>query len=546
MVAPVYLWEGPGGFSSVASSPRVSQAGTYAVTLTDLQGCMLSDSISVMGEEDFPVNRLTTLAYGCDPSTLILDFMLEDDLPLDSVRWTGPGGFSSAEDRPDFTEPGTYELTLHATNGCTSSSQVEVMIDVTDPLIIDITPQECGDGTITACWVPLPALSEGISYAWLDETGTQVSTDSCFTTTLAGDYTLVATLDNGCRGEMSMALAPVDATLIAATTMLGCDVDSIVLSKVLADPGADNNYQWTLNGDPLAETSAVLTVTEPGLYVLTATSAASGCTAMDSLLISMQTTDLNGQDLTITQGDCEEGAQITLADIATLSAVVLDGEMFLPSERYLLEAGPHMLTLVDNAGCTLDTSFIIDPIPAISVDIGPDLSDQMGTMLTLGAQTVAEVVSYVWEGEGLSCTDCGMPQLTLDADQVIVLTIVDAEGCVATDTLQVVVLRDEEGEQEVDSPYYFPSHFMPGLEGQEAFVLGLDAAAVLSYEVRIYDRWGSLVAEVSGMADSPTVSLWDGRVDNGPAEQGVYVYMAEFLYSNRGPEIAAGTITLIR
>ena len=98
-----------------------------------------------------------------------------------------------------------------------------------------------------------------------------------------------------------------------------------------------------------------------------------------------------------------------------------------------------------------------------------------------------------------------------------------------------------------EESFYIPNVFYPGSGGNEVWILGLDTTQVQSFVIRVYDRWGNLVAEsAESSPTTSTIDIWDGTKDGKPLNSGVYVYMAEFLYSNNIEAVVSGTITLLR
>ena len=65
---------------------------------------------------------------------------------------------------------------------------------------------------------------------------------------------------------------------------------------------------------------------------------------------------------------------------------------------------------------------------------------------------------------------------------------------------------------------------------------------LVSYELRIFDRWGREVALLNGLADR-----WDGRNRNGKAvPEGVYVFRVKANLNDGSVVDRGGTITVFR
>ena len=135
----IYLWTGPNGFSSNQQNIQIdgagiTDAGNYSV-IVSANGC-LSDSNSTT----VVVNSLPSLPSNISSNSPVCEGL---DLELNSApvsdviyRWTGPNGFSSAEQNPvlegvkEADHQGFYSLTItDTTSGC-SSIPDEILVDI--------------------------------------------------------------------------------------------------------------------------------------------------------------------------------------------------------------------------------------------------------------------------------------------------------------------------------------------------------------------------------------------------------------------------------
>jgi len=90
-------------------------------------------------------------------------------------------------------------------------------------------------------------------------------------------------------------------------------------------------------------------------------------------------------------------------------------------------------------------------------------------------------------------------------------------------------------------PFYAPNVFKPDGAPDNAYFRIFCSEAVELRELKIYDRWGSLVFDSAGRADP----VWDGQVKGQRAAPGVYVWRA--LLRRLGEETwQEGSVTLVR
>lgn len=87
---------------------------------------------------------------------------------------------------------------------------------------------------------------------------------------------------------------------------------------------------------------------------------------------------------------------------------------------------------INKAGCA-DTSLQkikINPAPAVSA--GPDITVCQNSFYQLSA---SGAIKYLWQGVGLSCTNCASPNTKVDSVATYIVTGSDAIGCKASDTI---------------------------------------------------------------------------------------------------------------
>ncbi|MEO8087960.1 MAG: gliding motility-associated C-terminal domain-containing protein [Bacteroidota bacterium] len=85
---------------------------------------------------------------------------------------------------------------------------------------------------------------------------------------------------------------------------------------------------------------------------------------------------------------------------------------------------------------------------------------------------------------------------------------------------------------------FIPSAFTPNEDGiNDSF--GVKGEGIQNFKMLIYNRWGEVVYS----STNPT-EHWDGKFNNQPVENGVYVY--EVFAKGYGKHPKAGSVTLLR
>lgn len=168
------------------------------------------------------------------------------------------------------------------------------------------------------------------------------------------------------------------------------------------------------------------------------------------------------------------------------------------------------------------------------VEAGPDLLlTKIGESATV--QASGYIPSSAWTlwtpADDLSCTGCLQPDFTAGLGGVYTIVIDNGPGCIASDSLQILVVRDD---------IVLPNAFTPNGDNlNDVFQPFLFPNETL-VNIKIYNRWGEKVH------DSPT--SWDGYFEGERALPGVYTYFMEIRQRGLGFEKRIhknGTLTLI-
>ncbi|MDX1908122.1 MAG: PKD domain-containing protein [Bacteroidia bacterium] len=123
--ASAYQWS----TGSQASSITVSSGGTYIVTVSDLGGCQLRDTVVVTMKPDFVANFTTTPAVLYSP----VQFTNQSNAPTTSWNWTFGDGTSSTLQNPVHTYQalGAFTVCMTASDGiCTNTICRELVVNI--------------------------------------------------------------------------------------------------------------------------------------------------------------------------------------------------------------------------------------------------------------------------------------------------------------------------------------------------------------------------------------------------------------------------------
>jgi len=131
-----------------------------------------------------------------------------------------------------------------------------------------------------------------VSYTWTVPAGvTNPGNVASFTVSVAGDYTVVVTAQNGCTASATTKVTgstdkPTVTVSVANQGQLTCEKPTLVIKAAGTPQGV--TYLWSGPGGITATTDSI-TATAPGIYKVVVTNPANGCTARDSVTITQST-----------------------------------------------------------------------------------------------------------------------------------------------------------------------------------------------------------------------------------------------------------------
>ncbi len=262
--------------------------GTYTVTATDQNGCVLTQDVFI--DEPLPLALAVDSirdALCADSDDGFIDITASGGTPGYTYSWVA-NGYTSNDEDIDSLFPMVYELTITDANGCTLIDSLAV-----DTMIVVLA--DAGPDTAFCFGDPLQIIgigtgTTGLSYQWTDDQGNPVGIDSLLNEQLLpGVYTFYFEAFTGdCSDIDSMQVEIYDIPVVDA----GADIDIIKgeVTDIGGSPTGPNGstFSWSPFFEMNDSTLANPTV-EPDtstMYYVTVTSA-EGCVGMDSILVNV-------------------------------------------------------------------------------------------------------------------------------------------------------------------------------------------------------------------------------------------------------------------
>lgn len=559
-----YSWTTTGGnilAGANSLTPSIDAPGTYTLVVMNQQnGCTATAMTTVTDDVTPPfADAGTGPVFDCNSgSTLILHGENSSTGTGFTYQWTTPDGIISSGAQtltPAVSTPGTYILAvMNGQNGCIATDTVVVSENTTSPeAIIEVPAMLTCEKTELSLDASGSTSGPVYFYSWSTGNGNIVSGENSLAPVIdaPGSYSLLVTnQQNGCTDSAAVVITEntQEPGAFAAADTISCKEFQVALSG--SSPTLNVMYAWTTQDGHFlfGETSPTPGVDATGTYTLTVTNPANGCTSVASVTVVKNI--LEDFDFDIKNPDCVTGiGQIVFTSTTGGTPPYrysIDGGASFSAEPVFdnLAPGIYELLVKDDENCILTGTAVLADPPVITIDLEPSvmlyLGDawQMEPKLNILPNTLAEIE---WKpAEGLSCPDCLRPELTPFENAVFTLTVTDVNGCTASASIAVTVLRRLD--------VYVPNAFSPNGDGINdvlmIFAKANQIAVVRSF--KIFTRWGESVFTGTDFQPNDPAHGWDGMHRGRKLDAGVYVWFAEVELLNGDREVLKGEVVLLR
>lgn len=544
-------------FNGVPQSQTLTASGTGVVILTGLRQGIYSNIGVVTTHCPYNVAGPITLIDPAPPYTPVpssnspvclgspINLSATCATPGVSYGWTGPYGYTSVVQNPTiipatFADSGYYVVTV-TVNNCTAKDSTFVKVKPLPlPAATNSSPVCTGD-TLRF----FASSSNGASsYSWTGPDGFysyyQNATLGKVIMASAGTYTVTVSL-NGCFSTATTNVI-VNQTPGAPTTAGAqyCQFDN---SIPLTAAGSGGTILWYT--DPAGGTGSATPPTpstaQPGFTSWYASEiSGAGCesprTKVDVRVDQLSNPKLVISDSVICRGmDILFNADGTGANMTSLTWYFNDGDSVKnqnPIRHSYDQTGTFTVTATAKYEIcpekTVSKDITIYPVP--EVYLGGDTTICPGgvaLVLNDNANAKNSAAKWVWStGETTSYL-----KVTKPGTYYVKVYI---NGCAATDTL--IVLND--------CYMSLPNVFSPNGDGVNDYFFPREllTRGLTSFKMDIYNRWGQLVYSTTGIEGRG----WDGKFNDIPQPQGVFVYMIDATFKDGQIEHHTGNVTLLR
>ena len=272
-----YLWSN--GATTATAQNLI--AGTYIVTITDVNGCVTTQSFTIIQPIPLMVQSTSKTNVKCNGGTdgTATILAIGGNAPY-TYLWSPSGGTNATA---TGLAAGTYSVLV---TDSTANTITETFV-ITEPGVIAATVSHqnnvlCNGGNNGTATITVTGGTSPFTYAWSHGLNTTNATVSNLT---AGNYTVLVTDANGCTATVPVSLTITQpATLVltnAGTTNVSCYGQNDGSATVSVSGGvAPYTYVWS-NGQSGTTISNLL----KGTYVVTVTDA-NNCSKTQSFTIT--------------------------------------------------------------------------------------------------------------------------------------------------------------------------------------------------------------------------------------------------------------------
>lgn len=279
-----YLW------STGATTQTISASapGLYTVTVTNSNGCSVTDSMRVMNNAA-PVVALGADQNVCDGTPVVLDAGNAGSTYLWSTGAT--------TQTITTTAAGQYVVTVTNTTGCSSNDTLVVTHKAKPVVSLGADQSKCPTDSVT-----LDAGAGFTTYAWSNGATTQ-----SIKVATSGQYIVTVTNADGCTGKDTIVVTNFALPVVA----LGADQNICTSDTITLDAGnAGATYLWSTGA-----TTRTIQVSLAGTYSVNVTST-QGCSNSDAIVITNKAIP----DATYTV-DTANGQSVTFQSTATIGGL---------------------------------------------------------------------------------------------------------------------------------------------------------------------------------------------------------------------------------
>jgi len=403
-----YQWyDGAGNAIAGETNPTINGlcAGTYSVDVTDQTPCTVTETVTITEPSAISFTSITVDATCGAPN---------GEINLSGTG--GTGGLQYSVDGINFQTAGaftnlasgTYTCYVQDVNGCQYSA--DVIVNSTGSVVLDsivttdLTCNASNDGTI------LVYTTGGVAPVNYSINGGAQQTSNSFTSLSGGNYNVEIIDGSGCVSSQTVLInEPAALSYSTSVINLTCFQSNDGSIEFLNSIGGDGNYQYSIDGGTSYQTSPSFTNLPSGTYnlqlidgnscLLSTTEIITEPTALSWVISTTDPSCYGSSDgwiNVIPNGGTHLSGYTYNWTPSTIAASNSPIAQNLPS-------GNYQLNVVDDNGCQLDTSLLLNDPAQIVID-NVTITDELCQGDCQGEIVVSSSLAATFEISGPSGT----------------------------------------------------------------------------------------------------------------------------------------------
>jgi len=423
-----YIWDDPGAQTNATAIALA--AGTYNVTVTDVNACMQTSS-RVVGSSASLSSSISgssniSCFAACDGSASVT--IVGGTAPF-TYLWDDP----SAQTNAGATSlcAGTYIVLVTDNSTCTSTDTV-TLTEPTELILIPSSVDASCSGADGSASIFVTGGAPGYIYIWNDLSAQTTATANNLS---SGSYIVMVTDVSGCskNDTVTVSNAAAMSASISFNTNANCFGDCNMLASANVSGGtAPFTYLWD---DPSAQNAATATGLCAGMYVVQITDAA-GCSASDSINITepaLLVANTSTTNATCGNADGTATASPT-GGTGPFSYIWDDSSSQTIATAVSLGAGNYNVTVTDFNGCIATMSATVSTTGGLSTSISAFTNASCFGVcdgnISVNVSGGITPLTYLWDDPSAQST----PVATALCAGTYSITVIDNAGCVSLQT----------------------------------------------------------------------------------------------------------------
>ena len=543
-----YLWN----YGQTTDSIIGVQDGTYIVSITDANKCILIDTIELAQPEPIDISWTSVESHcGFEDGSATLDTIYGGTAPYNWAWSNGESGLTSGSwpsgvigQTTDSLAFGSHSITVTDNNGCIRTFDFNINFIGFIPVTAGATQIQCFGGTgdlatnVGSGYAPFIYTYYDSDSSIIGVHTSYAKNDSLFGL-LEGNYFVIVQDSVGCKGNGSDSIGTQPTQVVANiqysdVTCKGLNDGFATVHADGGNPFVNPPYQYLWN-DSLTSTDSTVFNLKPNITYSVIITDANGCTISKNVLVTEPNKSIAIGIDTIIPVSCYKGkdGQIKVFGIGgngnfTYSWSNSQGT----STAFNLAAGNYIVTLSDVKGCTTDTILTVSqPTEIVITNVSTKTScrDSHDGKIELEVTGGVGNYTYLWNTKDFSTIDMIENQYAGD----YIVTVTDENSCPKTDTI-AIASNDVECLE-------VPSAFTPNGDGVNDKWIIKNIDLYPDVKVEIYNRWGNIIFR----RDKFYFDFeWDGTFNGQLLAATSYVYILTFPDGKVEPK--TGVVTIIR